>query len=114
MNPYVDPYAALGVTREASQDEIKSAYFKLVREHPPERDPEAFKTIRASYERVNTPEKRTDTDMRLLRVYPLPAQPAGQPALDLGAHREDLVALAQSASDLARTDFRDDFRKVKL
>ncbi len=114
MDSYIDPYVALGVAREATPDEIKSAYFKQVREHPPERDPEAFKAIRASYERINTPEKRAETDMRLLREYPRPAYWPEPHALDLTVHREDLVTLARSSSDLARTDFRDDFRKVKL
>ncbi len=114
MNLYVDPYAALGLTRDAAPDEIKQAYFKLVREHPPERDPEAFKVIRAAYERINTPEKRAESDMHLLQKYPAPAHWPEPPPFDLSVHREDVIALARATSDLERTDFREDFRKVKI
>ena len=114
MNVYIDPYAVLGVARGAAQDEIKQAYFKLVRQHSPERDPEGFKAIRAAYERINTPEKCVETDMRLLQIFPATARWHEPPPLDLRVHREDLIALARAASDVERTDFRDAFRKVKL
>jgi curved DNA-binding protein CbpA len=114
MNIYVDPYAALGVARGAAQDEIKQAYFKLVRQHSPERDPEGFKAIRVAFERINTPEQRVEADMRLLQTVPAPARWPEPPPLDLRVHREDLIALARAASDVERTNFRDAFRKVKL
>lgn len=114
MTSYTDPYAALGVTREATPDEVKQAYFKLVRQHSPERDPEAFKAIRAAYERVNTPDKRVEADMRLLQAYPAPTLWSAPAELDLDVHREDVIALARATSDVERTDFREDFRKVKI
>lgn len=114
MTFYSDPYSALGVARGATQDDVKQAYFKAVREHPPERDPEAFKAIRAAYERINTPEKRVEADMRLLRAWPAPEAWPTAPPLDLAVHRADLIALARATSDLERTDFREDFRKVKV
>ena len=40
-----DPYRVLGLSRKATALEIKKAYFTLVREHSPERDPEGFKRI---------------------------------------------------------------------
>ena len=52
--PGADPYAALGVAPTASDDEVKQAYFAQVRAHPPESDPQAFKRIRAAYERLRT------------------------------------------------------------
>jgi curved DNA-binding protein CbpA len=114
LQPYSDPYAALGISRDATIDAIKDAYFKLVREHPPERDPEAFKAIRAAYERIRTPERRVETDLLLLQdQLPLPTEWRA-PSLDLDVHREDLLSAARALSDLERTDFRDDFRKIQL
>ena len=111
---YRDPYAALGVPRDATLDAIKDAYFKLVREHPPERDPDAFKAIRAAYDRVRTAERRVETDLLLLQPeLPLPAE-GDAPAFDLSVHREDLLAAARALGDLERTDFREDFRPVHV
>ena len=111
--PYRDPYAALGVPRDATLDAIKDAYFKLVREHSPERDPDAFKAIRAAYDRVRTAERRVEADLQLLQPeLPLPAEGAA-PAFDLSVHREDLLAAARALSDLERTDFHEDFRDIK-
>jgi curved DNA-binding protein CbpA len=109
-----DPYAALNVPRDATMDAIKDAYFKLVREHPPERDPEAFKAIRAAYEHIRTPERRVETDLLLLQA-PIPAPTEWRASkFDLSVHREDLLSAARALSDLERTDFRDDFRKIQL
>lgn len=114
MQLYSDPYTALGVPRDATMDAIKDAYFKLVREHPPERDPESFKAIRAAYERIRTPERRIETDLLLLQE-PLPLPTEWQtPSFDLTVHHEDLMSAARALSDLERTDFRDDFRKIQL
>lgn len=43
-------YALLGLDPGAAPDEIKKAYFRLVRVHPPEKDPEEFQEIRRAYE----------------------------------------------------------------
>lgn len=43
-------YEILGVSRDADEKEIKKAYFKLVRQFSPEKDPEKFKEIREAYE----------------------------------------------------------------
>ncbi len=61
-----NPYKTLGVERTASQSEIKQAYFALVREHPPERDPEGFKRIRAAYEKLRAGRERAETDLFLI------------------------------------------------
>ncbi len=45
-------YQVLGVNPGASQDEIKRAYFSQIRQHSPEKDPDAFQAIRAAYERL--------------------------------------------------------------
>lgn len=53
-------YEALGVTKEATQDEIKKAYRKLAIKHHPDKggDPEVFKQITKAYETLYDPKKR--------------------------------------------------------
>lgn len=108
-----DPYTVLGLDPSATPAEIKSAYFALVRAHSPERDPQRFKEIRAAYEQLNNSEKRLETDM--LRVQPWPEPPlADQTPPELRVAPEDIIRAARAASELARTDWREDFREIKL
>jgi curved DNA-binding protein CbpA len=58
-----NPYKTLGVERTASEAEIKQAYFSLIRQHSPERDPEGFKRIRAAYEKLRSSGERAQTDL---------------------------------------------------
>jgi len=110
---YENPYAVLGLNRAATPDEIKQAYFFQVRQHPPEREPEAFKRIRAAYDQLKTPEKRVEADMRVLEDLP-PTRAVRLPELDLTIHAEDLLNLLKANTDLIRTHFREDFREVRL
>lgn len=112
--PYADPYAALGLERTATADEIKRAYFALVRSHPPEREPDAFKRVRAAYERVRDPARRVETDMLLLTAWPEPSRRRRAPRLDLTLHSEDVLAAAWALSDLERADWREHFRAVSV
>jgi curved DNA-binding protein CbpA len=41
-----DPFEILGVEPSASDKELRRAYLRQVKEHPPERDPEGFRRIR--------------------------------------------------------------------
>ncbi|MBU6347947.1 MAG: molecular chaperone DnaJ [Actinomycetales bacterium] len=70
-----DHYAALGVSREATGEEIKRAYRKLARELHPDVNPdpaaeERFKAISTAYEVLSDPEKR--------QMYDLGGDPFGQ------------------------------------
>ena len=112
--PYANPYDVLGVARTASEAELKRAYFALVRAHPPERDPETFKRIRAAYERLRDPAGRLEVDMLLLRPWPAPTRQRRAPKLDLAVQPADVLAAARALSDLDRSDWREHYGKVKL
>lgn len=107
-----DPYTVLEVSRTATLDEIKAAYFAQVRQHPPEREPDAFKRIRAAYDQLKTPEKRIEADMRLLEEWP--ARAVAAPELDLSVHLQDVLTLFKAGTDLTHADFREAFREVRL
>lgn len=112
--PYADPYAVLGLARGASAEDIKRAYFALVRAHPPERDPKMFKQVRAAYELLRDEQKRTETDMLLLREWPAPTRRRRNTAAPVQLDDADLLDLAAALSDLARSDWREHFAKVNL
>jgi curved DNA-binding protein CbpA len=109
-----DPYAVLGLMRGASPREIKRAYFDLVRQYPPEQYPDAFKLIRAAYEKLRTAEVKAETDLFLFQP-PYPWEPRKRRRkLDLDVHAEDIWWLLQQHGDLGRTDFASDYKPVKL
>ena len=62
-----DPYEVLGVSRTASESEIKSAFRKLAKKHHPDqnKDPKAkerFAEVNAAYEIVGDKDKRRQFD----------------------------------------------------
>ena len=65
---YKDYYNSLGVKRDASEKEIKSAYRKLARKHHPDLNPNdreaeaRFKEVNEAYEVLSDKEKRTKYD----------------------------------------------------
>ena len=58
-------YEQLGVDRNATDEEIKRAYFRLVRQYPPETDPDSFMRIRAAYEELSDKDKRAEYDIQI-------------------------------------------------
>ena len=71
MQATKDLYKLLGLSRDASQEEIRKAHRKLVRKYHPDansEDPQAeerFKEIQQAYEVLSNPQKRRGYDKRL-------------------------------------------------
>lgn len=80
--------AVLQLSGEYSPLELKAAYRRAVRQAPPDRDPEAFRRVRAAYELLNKPLRGRNE--WLLSNVPhcapplLHDSPARQPASGLG------------------------------
>jgi curved DNA-binding protein CbpA len=63
-----DPYNALGLSREATQDDIRKTHRKLVRKYHPDANPEdpraeeRFKEVQRAYEVLSDEKKRREYD----------------------------------------------------
>lgn len=86
-----DPYKVLGVSRDASPDEVKKAYRKKARENHPDLNPddpgaeERLKEINEAYERITNPEKFAREDARRYRAPYNPGYGYGAPRPGSGA-----------------------------
>src|SRR6266487_1518210 len=82
-------YNTLGVSKSASQDEIKKAYRKLAREFHPDRNPgdasaeERFKEVQTAYDVLSDADKRKQYD-RFGALNGRPGAGGGNANFDLG------------------------------
>ncbi len=54
----MDPREILGIGWNASEQEIREAYLRKVKEYPPDRSPEQFEQVRDAYETLRDPRRR--------------------------------------------------------
>jgi DnaJ domain len=99
-----DPYAELGVSRDASSEEIRRAYRQVARRHHPDvnRDPggpEQFAAAARAYEILNDPAARTRYDNRFPGPVPVHRSPESRPAV---GRRAVLELTNREAAYLAR------------
>jgi curved DNA-binding protein CbpA len=100
----VDPYAELGVSREASSEEIRRAYRQVARRHHPDvsRDPggpERFAAAARAYEILNDSAARARYDNRF--PGPIPIRRSRKPRPAVG-RRAVLELTDREATHLAR------------
>ena len=58
MKHDVDPWRVLRLAPAAALDEVRARYVELVKQHPPDRDPEVFERIRDAYRAASDPRWR--------------------------------------------------------
>lgn len=96
-----DYYQILGISRDASQDEIKRAYRKLAHKYHPDRggDEKKFKEINEAYQVLSNKEKRSQYD-RFGRVFQGTTGPGFDFSWTQGSHDGDF-------GDIFGNDFGD-------
>lgn len=85
-----DPYTVLGVPRSATDDQIRKAYLKLVKELHPDVNPsktaeERFKKVTAAHDIVGDPERRRQFDQGEIDGSGEPRRPQWRPHAGAGA-----------------------------
>ncbi len=111
-----NPYEALGVSKTATQDEIRAAYRRLAKQYHPDLQPgdkkaeERFKQVTSANELLSDPDKRHRYDAGEIdehgqekprtRFYRDFARASGGEKYDRGAFDEDLGGLGGVFSDL--------------
>ena len=55
-------FKTLELGMEAEEEEIKKAYFKLIRKYPPDKNPDIFKEIREAYDMLRQEKFREELE----------------------------------------------------
>ncbi len=56
--PILSSYFILELDLNATDEEIRKRYLKLIKRHTPEKDPDRFQEITSAYEQIKTPRAR--------------------------------------------------------
>jgi hypothetical protein len=59
LEPIENPWLILGVSVQADDNQIRTAYLQKVKIYPPDRAPEQFERIRDAYEVLRDPQQRS-------------------------------------------------------
>lgn len=115
-----DYYKILGVSKKASPEEIKKAYYKLAHRHHPDKgggDEKKFKEINEAYQILSDKEKRAQYD-RFGRVFKGGAEPGfdfqwawGKPDIDFEFEFGDLGEMVEEMFGLGRRQRRRDLKR---
>ena len=120
-----DYYKILGVPRNASQEEIKKAYYRLAHKYHPDKggDEEKFKEINEAYRVLSDKEKRAQYDKygRVFEETPSGAQTEGfdfqwvwrKPGVDFDFDFEDLEEMVQEIFGFGRPRKKKDLKRGK-
>jgi len=87
-----DPYQILGVTRDASDAEVRAAYLAAVRLCPPERDAQRFSSVRWAFDAIATHPSRLVFDL-FNREPPTPDSVLGLLTPLLSPRRPDVTSM---------------------
>ncbi|HVC35314.1 MAG TPA: J domain-containing protein [Chloroflexota bacterium] len=110
-----DAYGVLGLDQSATAEDVRRAYFRLVRQYPPEAHPEEFKRVRAAYETLRSPLRRAELalftfDESVAEVdLELIARAGAEESLDVAAL---LLAVEQGAAGRGPTDVAGDLTTI--
>ncbi|HTD79709.1 MAG TPA: DnaJ domain-containing protein [Chloroflexota bacterium] len=110
-----DPHTVLGLDSRATAEDVRRAYFRLVRLYTPEAHPEQFKRVRAAYEALRSPLRRAELalmafDETMSEVDLDLVASVGEEELDLVGV---LLTVELSASELAEVDSQRDLTPLR-
>jgi curved DNA-binding protein CbpA len=110
-----DHFQVLGVSRDASEAEVRARYLELVKQYPPDREPEKFREIRAAYEATKDPLSIAE---RLIEVPSNEVPPKWSDVLEAQKRNPPrlssafLLSLGNRASDDSTTTVQHDVKGV--
>lgn len=112
-NPMMNPFDVLGVDEDASDADVKKAYFQMVRQFTPEKHAERFKQIREAYDLLKDPSQRLEAKVfSFMKSSSAPdSEGVELPPIQLDGDIF-LAWMKQNLTDLERTDFTSDFNEV--